>query len=352
MKTRALVLLASTLLVFQGALAQSDVVTAPPALIVDGIPPIPAELAAKLHPYGEFRPHGMLSWHPQRREMLVRRRLNATNQVHVVAEPGAAPQPLTDFPDAVGNAAYQPTTGDYFLFARGEGGNEVFRIHREDVRTKAVSPLSPEGVRAGALAWNRKGDRIVYSTQPVDRDNPDRRARTTIHVMDPLKPESDRALATLEGGGWGDFAFSEDGKKIAFIEFVSASESYIWVMDLATGQRRRITPARKGELVAYDSPRFSKDGKSIFAISDRASEHRRLVLMPASGGKERVLAANLKYDVDGFDISFDANRIAFLTNEDGSSGLRFIDLAALKELPRPPLVPGVIGGLEWRPKSS
>ncbi len=130
MKRRALVLLAWTFLVFQGAFAQGDVVTPPPALIVDGIPSIPAELAAKLNPYGEFRPHGMLSWHPQRREMLVRRRLNATNQVHVVAAPGTAPRPLTDFPDAVGNAAYQPTTGDYFLFARGEGGNEVFRIYR------------------------------------------------------------------------------------------------------------------------------------------------------------------------------------------------------------------------------
>jgi dipeptidyl aminopeptidase/acylaminoacyl peptidase len=352
MKTRALVLLASTLLVFEGAFAQGDVVTPPPALIVDGIPSIPAELAAKLDPYGEFRPHGMLSWHPQRREMLVRRRLNATNQVHVVAEPGTAPRPLTDFPDAVGNAAYQPTTGDYFLFARGEGGNEVFRIYREDVATKAVTPLSPEGVRAAPPVWNRKGDRIVYSTQPVDRNNPGRTARTTIHVMDPLKPESDRALATLEGGGWGDFAFSEDGKEIAFIEFVSVNESYIWVMDLATAQRRRVTPAHKGEPVAYQSPRFSKDGKSIFAISDRASEYRRLVMMPASGGKERVLTPELKHNVDGFDISFDANRIAFLTNEGGSSSLRFIDLATLKQQPRPPLVPGVIGGLAWRRKST
>jgi dipeptidyl aminopeptidase/acylaminoacyl peptidase len=352
MKIRALALLASTLLAFHGAVAQ-DIVTPPPALIVDGIPPIPAELAKKLNPYGEFRPHGMLSWHPTKREILIRRRLNATNQVHVVADPGAAPQPLTDFPDAVGNAAYQPTTGEYFLFSRGEGGNEVFRIYREDVATKAVTALSPEGVRAGGAAWNRKGDRILYSTQLIDRNNPDRKAQTTIHIMDPLKPESDRSLVTLDGGGWGDFAFSEDGKRLAYLQYISATESYVWVMDLATGNKRRITPANKGgATVAYDNPKFSKDGKSIFVISDRDSEFRRLVMMPAHGGKERVLAANLKFDVDGFDISFDANRIAFLTNENGSSGLRFIDLATLKELPRPPLVPGVIGGLEWRPKSS
>src|SRR6185436_2705589 len=52
----------------------------------------------------------------------------------------------TDFPDSVGSAAYQPTTGDYFVFARAEGGNEVFRIYRQDIATKAVTPLTPAGV--------------------------------------------------------------------------------------------------------------------------------------------------------------------------------------------------------------
>jgi len=352
MKNRAFILLASAFLAINGARAQGDVVSPPSALIVEGIPAIPAELAAKVNPYGEFRPHGMLSWHPQRREMLVRRRLDATTQVHVVTEPGAAPRPLTDFPDAVSSAVYQPATGEYFLFTRAEGGNEVFRIYREDVATRAVTPLSPEGVRAGAPVWNRKGDRIVFSTQPIDRNNPGRKALTTIHVMDPSKPDSGRALVTLEGGGWGEFAFSEDGGRIAFIEYVSVNESYIWVMDLATAQRRRVTPRRADGLVAYRLPRFSKDGKSIFALSDRASEYQRLVMMPAAGGEERVLSAGIEHDVDAFDISFDANRIAFVTNENGSSGLRFIDLATLKPEPRQPLPPGVIGGLEWRPRST
>ena len=256
MTIRAVLLIAASLVVFRGALAQETFVAPPPALIADGIPPIPASLAATLGPYGEFRPSGMLSWHPQRREILVRRRLDATTQVHAVTVPGSAPRPLTDFPDAVGYAAYQPTKGDYFIFARGEGGNEVFRIYRQDIATKAVTPLTPADVRVGGTAWNRAGDRIVYSTQPIDRNNPGRTARTTVHVMDPLEPGADRVLASLEGGGWESFAFSEDGDRIAFIEFISVNESHIWVMDLATGQRQRITPPRGGEPVAYDSPRF------------------------------------------------------------------------------------------------
>src|SRR5438067_1059295 len=105
MRLHALVLFASALLPLQGASAQGDLVTAPPALVVDGIPPIRADLVTKLRAYSEFRPHGLLSWHPRRREMLVRRRLNATTQVHLVSAPGATPRALTDFPDAVGNAS-------------------------------------------------------------------------------------------------------------------------------------------------------------------------------------------------------------------------------------------------------
>ena len=328
-----------------------DIVPPPASLVVEGVPPITAELANKLRPYGEFRPHGLASWHPIRREMLIRRRLYATNQIHLVAEPGAKPQPVTDFSDAVTNASYQPTTGRYFLFGRGEGGNEVFRIYRYDLESKEVTPISPEGERASSLAWTRKGDRVVYSTQPIDRNNPDRQARTAVHIVDPLKPRADRVIARFEGGGWFGFRFSEDAKRLSFVEYISANESYLWVMDVATGKKRRVTEPVKGEPIYYGETHFTRDGKALISTSDKGSEYRRLLYIPLDGGKERVLTAHLNFDVDDWDISFDANKIAFLTNENGSDVLRFIDLATLKELPRPPLVQGVIGGLAWRRKS-
>src|SRR4051812_47156742 len=91
---------AASILVVPLAYSQTDVLAPPPALVLGTAPPIPAELAKKLAPYGDFRPHTMLSWNPNKREMLIRRRLMATNQVHVVSEPGAPPVPLTDYPDA------------------------------------------------------------------------------------------------------------------------------------------------------------------------------------------------------------------------------------------------------------
>ena len=332
--------------------AQGEFVTPPAALVLDNVPPISADLAKKVQAYSDFRPNGLWSWHPTKREMLVRRRLTATIQVHLVREPGTTPIPLTDQTESIQTAEYQPTNGESFLFTKGEGGNEVFQIYRYDFATKDAARLTSGEERSSAPQWTRDGTLIVYTTQPVDRRNPERVARTTVHVMDPLKPESDRALGTFDGGGWFGFRFSEDGKKLVFLEYKSANESYIWVMDVASAKKQRITPETKDEQVFYGAARFSKDGKGVFATSDRGSEFRRLVYLPLDGGKERVLTGHLNFDVDGWDLSFDANMIAFTTNEHGSDVLRFIDLATMKEIPRPSLLHGVIGGLEWRKKST
>jgi dipeptidyl aminopeptidase/acylaminoacyl peptidase len=332
------------------AVAQ-EVVTPPANLIVDGIPPIPADLVKKIQPYGEFRPHGLWSWHPEKREMLVRRRLESTNQVHRVADPGATPEPLTDNPNAVAGASYQPTHGDYFLFHMGEGGNEVFRIYRQDVATRSVVPISPDGERASAPQWNRAGDRIAYTTVLIDKNNPDRIARTTLHLVDPAKPKEGRVLAKIDGAAWGNLSFSEDGKRLAMVETLSTNEGHLWVVDVATGKRRRVSRPHGKEPVAYRSPRFTRDGRALFATSDRGDEFRRLVVVPLDGNAERVLTGHLKHDVDDYEISHDAGLLAFLTNENGSHVMRFIDLVTLKEQPRPPLFDGVVGGLAWRPKS-
>ena len=346
--TKTLLCLAATIV---AAVVHAETLVPPKALTLEGMPPIDAAIEAALKPYGEFRPHALLSWHPTKREMLVRRRLQATSQVHLVAEPGSTPQALTDFPNAVSGAAFQPTRGDYFVFPIAEGGNEVYRLDRFDLATKQVTPLSPEGERADNAVFNRQGTRLVYTTVLVDKNNPDRSAKTTIHLVDPLRPASDRVLGRLDGGGWGDFHFSEDGKRLAFIEYLSANESYIWVMDVASGRKRRVTKAEKDAPVAVANPFFTRDGRGLYATSDRGSEFRRLVLVDIASGRERVLTGNIQHDVDYFDVSHDVHKIAFVTNENGSHVLRFLDTVTLKEQPRPSLFEGVVSGLEWRRKS-
>ncbi len=327
--------------------AQEEFLVPPASLVLDGVPPIPAAIAAKTAPYGEFRPSTFLDWHPDRREILVRQRHGNAEQLHRVAGPGLAAEPLTEHADPVAAARHAPG-GDAILFTRGAGGDEVYRIHRLDPAARAPEPLSPAERRAGAPEWSHDGTRIVFTTVPIDRTGGPREASTTVHLADPGKPESARVLAELPGGGWRDFAFSPDDRRLAFVEHVSAEESRVWLMEIATGKRRLLAPGRKGGKVHYASPQFSSDGKALYLVSDRGSAFRHVARMDVATGREQALATNLKFDVEAIALSAAAGRLAFVTNEEGSHVLRFLDLATRKETPRPALVPGVISTLRWR----
>lgn len=334
-------------LVVLPAWANVEVIKPGENLVMEGIPALSVEIAKKTAPYTEFKPSRVTGWHPRKRELLIATRLNNANQIHRVAEPGAKPEPLTDFKDPVVAASYQPKQGNFFLFAKGTGGDEAFQISRLDLESRSVTPLSPANARAGTPSWNHEGNRVVYTTASLDRNNPGRQPRTELHLVDPEKPDTDKVIATFDSGGWSGFRWSPDDSKVVFTEFKSANESHLWIMELATGEKRRLTPEQKGEAVSYAAPRFSPDGKRIYATSDRGSEYQRLVVIDVATGKEDVLLPNLNWDVDEFAIAKKTNRLAFTTNEDGVHALRFLDIETGKELNRPALVAGVISGLSW-----
>ena len=319
-------------------------------LVIDGIPPISEALVAKVRAYTDFKPASIVAWHPTQSAVLMRTRLNNTLQLHLVSSPGMKPVPLTDFADAVSGASFEPKNGAYILFEKANGGDEVFQIFRLDLASKSVTPISDPKERASAPSWNRQGDRIIYTTTTIDRNNASRMPVTKLVMSDPLKPDTAKTIATFDGGRWFNFRFSPDDKTLVFSEYISANQSHLWTMNIASGEKRRVTPEKNAADVPvfYGPARFSRDGKKLFTTSDRDSEYRRLVMIDLATSDEKVLTPKLPHDVSEFSVSTRAKRIAFITNEDGASVLRFLDLNTLAELPRPALLPGEISGLRWK----
>jgi dipeptidyl aminopeptidase/acylaminoacyl peptidase len=296
---------------------------------------------AVAQPYAEFTLHAMLSWHPQRREIVVGRCRSEACEAERVAAPGASPEPLNGLDGSIGHAEYQPLRGESIAFTRASRGAP--RLYRLDELSGAVAALSAEGSRVSYFAWSPRGDRIAFAAVAAS-------GRTTFTLVDPLQPRTARTLASFEKGDWRDLGFSPDGRKLVFVELVAPRESRVWVLDVAGGARGRVTPLREGHAVFYASPQFSRDGRGLFVRSDLDSDFVRLAFLPLGPGRERALSTQA-FDVDEIAVSQDAQRVAFTTNENGSHVLRFLDAATMKELPRPPLFDGVVGGLAWRPGS-
>jgi hypothetical protein len=105
----------------------ADRVRPPDSLVAENIPPIPASVAESVGRYTEFRAAQFRSWHPTRREMLIRTRFADTLQIHRVRMPLGARQQVTFFPDSVASATFQPTGGEYFVFNRTLAGTSSRR---------------------------------------------------------------------------------------------------------------------------------------------------------------------------------------------------------------------------------
>src|SRR6187402_3217356 len=67
----------------------------PANLVTENIPMVPSGLIADASRYLESRTAGLLSWHPQRLEMLIATRFADTPQLHLVRQPGGARRQLT-----------------------------------------------------------------------------------------------------------------------------------------------------------------------------------------------------------------------------------------------------------------
>src|SRR5436190_2232235 len=169
--------------------------------------------------------------------------------------------------------------------------------------------------RNSGPTWSTHGERIAYTS--TRRNGAD----TDIYLESPADPKSDRLLAELKGGGWESVDWSPDDKQLLVGEEVSINESYLWLFDTATGEKKEVTPRppEGADKVSYSRARFAKDGKGVFATTDRESEFQRLAYIDLATGKHTYLLPDSKWDVDDWDLSPDGKQIANTLNENGFS---------------------------------
>jgi len=329
------------ILLVAAAVASAQTIAPPESFVLDGVPKIPAAITEGVGRYTDFRAAAFASWHPQRREMLIRTRFADTSQIHEVKFPGGARQQLTFFPDNVGGGSFCPADGSIFIFSKDSDGNEFAQLYRYDMASGDITLLTDGKSRNGSAVWSSKGDRIAYTSTRRDGKDSD------IYVMDPRDPKSDKLLIQLETPGWWVSSWSHDDASLLIGETVSANESYLWLVDTATGKKTALTPRDAAQKSAWGGGAFAPDGKNFYTTTDADGEFRQLVQFDIASGKHKVLSGGIPWDVESFDLSDDGKWLAFVANEDGISTLHLWDTAAGKEMPAPKLPAGQVSSLSW-----
>ena len=322
------------------ALPPQGILPPPAAMHVEGVPPLPRALLDAARPYTEVQGHAFVDWHPTRREMLVAHRAQqaSTAQLFRLRTPLGALEPLTEGADPVTRARWEPRRGRFIVFARGSGGDETYQLFRLDPETRAVAQLTAAGERHALLDWLPASARLVVASVPLDRTAAaGRRAevQTTLALLDPLEPSRRRVVAELPGGGWFGGIASPDEQQLAITHYVSATESELWLIDLDSGERRRLLPRAGEPRGAYLVSGWAPDGSAIHLVSDRDGEFREAMRLPMSAAVEAAqatrpalqrLSADIPWDIQEEGIDPRGRWLSLLVNADGRGELRLLAL--------------------------
>ncbi len=325
-------------------------------LVAQGIPPIPASLAEQVAKYTDFRGHTFVDWHPTRRDMLVSH-LKAgasTPQLFRISAPMAEPEQLTDTTDPVRDASYEPRDGKYIVFARGSGGNEQDKLYRLDLPSKEVTVLTDTPERHSMEGWLHKRARMLTLSTPLDRtaEGGSRTAITqTLRLMDPLQPRAAAKLAELPGGGWGVGSVSWDDKRVALTRYLSASESQVWMLELASKRLTQLLPAASSAgKSAWFAGEFTRDNSGLFVLSDQGGEFQALVAYSFARRRVTPITHDIPWNISSPTGNALGTLVAAQANVDGRDELRLFNARTLKQLPVPTVPTGSIGSTHFHPK--
>ena len=322
--------------------AQTPVLRPGANLVAEGIPPIPASIASEVRRYTEFRSANLVDWHPTRRELLISTRFGNAPQLHAVKSPGGARTQLTFSDEPIVAARYQPGEGQYFVFRRDNGGDEFGQLYRYDVHDGRVTLLTDGGRSQNSVGvWSNSGDRLAYTT--TRRNGADR----DIHVMDPARPGSDRAVLQVSGGGWEVDDWSPDDRNLLVIETLSIARSNLWLVNAATGEKTALSAPTDD--ASYQFAQFSGDGKGAYVTTDRGGEFLRLAYLDLATRALTPLTHGIDWDVENFEVSPDGATVAFVTNEAGVSRLHLLDTRTRRSRDVAGVPTGVITALLWHP---
>lgn len=332
MSIRGLMLACATI-VAMPALAQ---VPKPAAMVVDGAPPVPVELAEASRPYMEFRSAGFSGWNAADRSMLITTRFGNVAQLHRVAAPMMARTQISFEAEPVGGS-WSPT-GDIIVVRKDKGGDEFFQLFA--MKDGRLSLVTDGKSRNQFGAWSQDGRLIGYSsTRRTGKDS-------DLYVVDPRDPKSDRMVAAVNGGGWAIADFAPGADRAVVFEYISITKSNLHLLDIAKGTMTPIGDHKKA--IAYGAAKFAPDG-TLWVTSDEGSEFQRLGTLDPASGRFTPRNTEAHWDVEDFDIAPDGSFVAYFINEAGASRLKLIDTrtGAVRSVDALPL--GTAGGLEIAP---
>ena len=305
-------------------------------LVFESVPLPDAALMARLERYQQSRQATFLDWLADG-GLLVATRFGDSEQLHRVAAPLGMREQLTFYQDPI-EWARAPRGGSGFVFLKDQGGDENAQVYYHsgggDVRQ-----LTHGAFIHGSPVWAHDGRRVAFYGN--DRDS----LSYDVYVADVTSGAAPQLLVGGHQDTWYPLDWSADDGQLLVWKYVSISESYLYLADVATGTLTALedSPRKVGIRMA----KFAPDGRSVYVLTDEDGEFVQLKLKDPVTHQSRSVTPAAGWDVEDFDVSGDGRYVAYVVDDDGRSRLTVLDTQAKLELAPVGLPEGRIGNLRF-----
>jgi dipeptidyl aminopeptidase/acylaminoacyl peptidase len=299
-------------------------------LVLEGIPAADAPLAERLERYLHSRQASFLDWLPDG-SMLLGTRFADVEQVHRLAAPLAMREQLTFLNEPITVArAPQIAGAEGFAYLADRGGDENAQLYYYRLADHSTRLLSDGKSLHGSPTWSKDGKRIAFYGNERDGVSFD------VYVAEVGAAPAPRLIVGGHDETWYPLDWSTDDQKLLVMKYVSISESYLYIAEVASGA---LTPLDKSNhRIGVRTARFAADGRGVYVVSDEDGEFAQLRYVDSVTHQSRKLTAHIPWDIESFDASSDGRYLAYVANEDGRSRLTVVDNEHKLEL-TPPGVP-------------
>jgi dipeptidyl aminopeptidase/acylaminoacyl peptidase len=231
---------------------------------------------------------------------------------------------LATLPERMTITATTPD-GKAFLFRSDKGADENWSLWKMNLDGSAPVELTPGEKlnRDGAHVPDLAPDTVYFSARRMNE------ASSAVYAV-PLAGGAAREVYRDDKPGFLTDV-SRDGKHALFERYLSGSENYLHVLDLATGKTRLLYP-QSGKVTIFNA-QFSPDGKTVYVATDGGGQQSWLLALDAQTGKElaRYVEKNpTTATIGGMAVAKTGGALALGLDAGNRSEIRLLDARTLK----------------------
>jgi dipeptidyl aminopeptidase/acylaminoacyl peptidase len=221
-------------------------------------------------------------------------------------------------------------------------GDERYQLYRFNLSDNTYHQFTDDTSKNYPGYFDKRGNIFSYTSMKPEG------GETCIYTIDQETPESKRMIYHAKGS-WGLGHWSPAANQILVWEGISYEENRLHTLDVETGEMKDLFP-KETEKVVYFSALWSKDGKSIYFVSNKDCEFMTLRHLDLLTGNVKLLTAHIPWDIEECISSPDGKYLALRINEDAVSVLYMFDTETEKTWKVENLPDGLVEAIFFHPQ--